>query len=413
MDTWKSNAPVIEDVYPLSPPQLAVFNEVQENPGRIPNHQLVHHVKRMEAGIFETPGSDWSITILSFALRYSGKGLKRPVQVVQGNVKFSLEQQDWSHLPVQDYRESLEKFLEDDRLRGFALDHPPLMRVSLIQLAEGASLFIWSYHPLILDPWSASLALADLYLLYDAIFREKVLLLMPAPRYREYISWLRMQDSRPAEDFWRRLLSDLAGTTPLPLSRRNSDGGFQEDRLTVGLKLTDKLRNFAARHSVKVSTLVRGAWAIVLGCHSGSNDVVFGDVVSGRPASISGIQRTVGLFINVLPMRVRMSARNDLLSWLRSLEEQEVQQRPFQHNLVNQIIAWSSLPPDNPLFESVLNLQKRPSSIETHLSAACRQTSISGGAGRKSGTQSSSGNHRGSQRQEWFNLESHDSPLPV
>ncbi len=67
-------APVIEDVYPLSPPQLAVFNEVQENPGRIPNHQLVHHVKRMEAGIFEMPGSDWSITILSFALRYSGKG---------------------------------------------------------------------------------------------------------------------------------------------------------------------------------------------------------------------------------------------------------------------------------------------------------------------------------------------------
>lgn len=54
--------------------------------------------------------------------------------------------------------------------------------------------------------------------------------------------------------------------------------------------------------SVTVNTVVQAAWALVLAAELGRDDVVFGATVSGRPADLTGVEDTLGLFINTLPV---------------------------------------------------------------------------------------------------------------
>jgi non-ribosomal peptide synthetase component F len=74
---------------------------------------------------------------------------------------------------------------------------------------------------------------------------------------------------------------------------------------------------FARRHRLTVNTLVQGAWALLLARYGGSDDVVFGVTVAGRPAELTEVERTVGLFINTLPLRiaVRPARRCSTASW--------------------------------------------------------------------------------------------------
>ena len=50
------------------------------------------------------------------------------------------------------------------------------------------------------------------------------------------------------------------------------------------------------------------AWAVVLSRLTDRSDVVFGVTVSGRPAELAGVETMIGLFINTVPLRVRLDA---------------------------------------------------------------------------------------------------------
>ena len=64
--------------------------------------------------------------------------------------------------------------------------------------------------------------------------------------------------------------------------------------------------------------------------YTGVKDVVFGAVVSGRPAAISGVQSMVGLFINTLPVRVSVQSDGPLISWLKQLQARPLEARRVQ-----------------------------------------------------------------------------------
>ncbi len=86
----------------------------------------------------------------------------------------------------------------------------------------------------------------------------------------------------------------------------------------------------ARRHRLTLSTVVAGAWALILGRHSGRDDVVFGLTVSGRPAELPGVEAMIGLFINTLPARVEIQDDAPLSSWLAGLQAKLVELRRHQ-----------------------------------------------------------------------------------
>jgi non-ribosomal peptide synthetase component F len=112
---------------------------------------------------------------------------------------------------------------------------------------------------------------------------------------------------------------------------------------------------------VTPGTLAQAAWAIVLMRHSGRRDVVFGATLAGRPAELGGVESMCGLFINTLPVRVRVHPEERSLGWVARLQQQLVELRQFEHTPLFKIPSWVGLERDRRLFESIVAFENYPS----------------------------------------------------
>ncbi|GCD33591.1 non-ribosomal peptide synthetase [Streptomyces chrestomyceticus JCM 4735] len=87
----------------------------------------------------------------------------------------------------------------------------------------------------------------------------------------------------------------------------------------------------ARRHGLTVNTVVQGAWALLLARLSGRDDVVYGTTVAGRPPELPGVESMVGLFINTVPVRVRLDAGRPVVEMLKDVQSRQSALLPHQH----------------------------------------------------------------------------------
>src|SRR4051812_27774424 len=113
-------------------------------------------------------------------------------------------------------------------------------------------------------------------------------------------------------------------------------------------------------NGLTVNTVVQGAWALLLARHSVGSDVVFGTTVSGRPAELAGVESMVGMFINTVPTRVRVDGSEQVLTWLRRVQHEQSESRPFDFAALSQVRAWSGLPSGTEVFASLLAFENYP-----------------------------------------------------
>ncbi len=123
---------------------------------------------------------------------------------------------------------------------------------------------------------------------------------------------------------------------------------------------TAGLESLAQRLQVTLNTLVQGAWALLLSRYAQASDVVFGAVVSGRPAELAGVESMVGLFINSLPVRVEIPQDEAASSWLARLQAGQFEQSQYAWTPLARIQAFSEVPAGEPLFTSLLAFQNYP-----------------------------------------------------
>jgi amino acid adenylation domain-containing protein/thioester reductase-like protein len=297
---------------------------------------------------------------------FAWERLERPMQVVQRRAPLPAVELDWRALPPARREAELSRFLAEDRERGFNPARAPLMRLTLVRLEDDLHHFIWSNHHLLIDGWSVPIVLREVFTAYEAGLRGLSPQWPPARPYRDYIAWLKRQDMNAAEGFWRRTLAGFTSPTPLGIDRPGRTGedgdaaGFDELPLDLAGAELAALRSFAARHRLTLSTLVQGAWALLLSRYSGEQDVVFGTTVSGRPADLPGVESMVGLFINTLPVRLQVSPEEPAADWLLRLQSQQAEQRQLEYTPLVDITRWSEVPRGGALFESLVIFENYP-----------------------------------------------------
>ena len=356
----------LEDLYELSPMQQGMFFHSLYAPGSgvYLEQSLLTIEGELDHAAFQRA---WQRAVDRHSILRTAvlwEGLEKPVQVVYRQLEFEIEQHDWRQLGADEQHQQLELFIRNDQARGFDLERAPLMRAALIQVADNVYKFLWSRHHLILDRWSRALLLKEVFSFYNAFSRDLNLEIEPSRPYGDYIGWLLAQDRAAAESFWRHLLAGFASPTPLGFESHGAHGGeekqydYQSVRLSA--EATSSLREFAREQKLTMNTLVQGAWALLLSRYSGEQDVLFGATVSGRPADLAGVEKMVGLFINTLPVRVKLSPQSSLSSWLRSLQEQQSEQRQYEYSSLIDIQGWSEIPRGAPLFESILVFENLP-----------------------------------------------------
>jgi len=374
----------IEDIYELSPMQRGMLFHTLYAP-----QSGVY----IEQALYSLSGGPLDVAVLlktwqrvvaqhpTLRTAFLWEELDEPMQVVYQEVHVPWKHLDWRDVSPDSRYSQLNDLLAADRRSGFDLAEPPLLRLTLIQIADDITFLLLTHHHLLLDGWSLSIVFQEALHAYQVLRAGQEPQFKTRRPYRDYIAWLRHQDLTEAETYWRHYLQGF--TTPTPLisdtpvgiqfiaseeeehapSMDLPEGG--EFRLSGGrpvalqgfilpVETTAALRAFARQHQLTINTLVQGAWALLLSRYSGESDVVFGATVAGRPVHLPGAEAMVGLFINSLPVRVLVPAQTALLAWLTQLQSQQAEARQYEYSPLVQVQGWSEIERGQSLFESLL-----------------------------------------------------------
>jgi amino acid adenylation domain-containing protein len=361
----------VDDIYPLSPMQkgLLFLRLYSRHPGA-----YVEQVGWSLEGKFDEASfvKAWQEVIERHPVMRTAffwDELKEPMQVVRQTVDLPWQRHDWRKLNSDARPGALRDFLELDRQRDFDLSRAPLLRLAQMRLSEDSYQFIWTYHHLILDGWSISLVLTEVFQRYKALCSGTSATIEGSRPFRDYIEWLTQQSAQSAESYWREKLKGF--TEPTALGIESSEAvpeesvGYATKTALLSVSSSEGLRRFARRNQLTLSAMVEGAWALLLSRYSASSDVIFGVVVNGRPPALAGSESMVGLFINTLPVRVRIEPYTRCVSWLMQLHLQQVAMRRHEHTSLAQIQEWSEVSRGENLFKSIVAFDSAPAEQAT------------------------------------------------
>jgi len=353
----------LEDLYPASPIQQGMlFHSLSgQEDGSYHNQVVYAFTQGLDPEAFV---SAWQHAVDRHPVLRTGflwDVASEPLQAVFRHAQVPVEYLDWRNLANDDVRqETLRAYLSADRLRGFTLDRPPLMRLALIRRTEQSWWTVWSLHHAVLDGSCQALLIQEVMTTYEGLRHGRLPASKPASCYRGYIRWLLQQDFSAAEKFWREYLRGVDEPTRLPERMTQNGAGralYGERRLDLPAATLRALEHLARLQRVTLNTVIQGAWALLLARYGDSGDVVFGVTVSGRPAELTDGNEALGVFINTLPLRVRMTPTDRVGEWLRTLQAVNVELRHHEATPLVQIQGWSDIPRGTSLFDSVLVFQ--------------------------------------------------------
>ncbi|GAA2657880.1 hypothetical protein GCM10010436_89570 [Paractinoplanes durhamensis] len=219
----------------------------------------------------------------------------------------------------------LDELIATERNRRFDLTAPPLLRFVLAHVGAGDHRLVLTQHHLLMDGWSGPLAMRDLFGAYAGT-------VTPAPRpFTDYLAWLAAQDDRIGEAAWGEALSGVDEPTLVAPDAPSVAALPQVAEIVLSTAETERLTAAARSHGLTLNTVVQGGWALLLSAMTGRDDVVFGATVAGRPAGLAGVEDMVGLFINTVPVRVRLRPDETWAALLRRVQNEQAALLDHQH----------------------------------------------------------------------------------
>ncbi|MGW4379739.1 amino acid adenylation domain-containing protein [Kitasatospora sp. NPDC004531] len=246
-------------------------------------------------------------------------GPDRPLQFVPRAVDVPLTELDLSHLTEQQFTERLAELVEREAATRFDLAKPPLLRLLSVLAPDGGQRILLTNHALLWDGWSSGLFLQELLGRCAGLPVAR-----PALPYREFLRSLAARDTAADQDAWRRALAGLDGPTLLAPGARERAGLLpQSVTARLGRELTYELGELARVRGLTLNTVLSGAWALLLAGLTNRQDVVFGATVSGRPAELPGIDGTIGMFLNTVPVRAALDPAESVAAFLARHQDEQ------------------------------------------------------------------------------------------
>ncbi|MFE2961051.1 non-ribosomal peptide synthetase [Nocardia tengchongensis] len=358
LDRWRHRYPGLADVLPLSPLQEGLLFHMQLTAGSLDTY-VTRFALELSGEIDAARLRNAADAVLhrhanlrtAFVTTTDGT----PVQLVIDDV-----QADWDVAEdVPDER--LGELLDAEQARRFDPAVAPMVRFTLYRTRSERTLLVLTTHHILFDGWSSPLLIKDLLTLY-ATFGDDTALGRVRP-YRTYLEWLARQDKQLSRRIWR---DTLAGAEPALLTAilpRRADAHTESATHTLELtrEQTSAVTAFAAENGVTVNTVVQAAWGLLLAAALDRTEIVFGAVVSGRPPQLDGVEEIVGLFVNTIPVRLRIDAADTLQELLTRLQSEQAALLEHHYLGLGEIQAAAG---GGDLFDTLLTFESYPIDVD-------------------------------------------------
>ncbi|MEU9835826.1 AMP-binding protein [Streptosporangium sp. NPDC048047] len=330
---------MIEDAYPLAALQAGMLYHSELDTGGSTYHDLMTITVRggLDAAALERALAEVAARHPVLRTSFDLTGFSEPLQLVHDTAVIPLEVAD---LRGDGARERLAEWREAEKRTGFDWASPPLMRACAHVLDDGEFAFSLSFHHAILDGWSVAALVTEILRRYTAGSRERpgdqegrsAGLAPPRAAFRDLVAAERAAvASEEAREFWRERVTDAPDSRLPRLPGFPSDGPRTAEVLAVPVPASAvaALERDARELRVPPRTILLTAYLLALGLVTGEREVMTGVLGHGRPESEGGGE-VLGLFLNTLPLRVRLDAA-DRAELVRRVFDAEVAAVPYRH----------------------------------------------------------------------------------
>ena len=299
----------IADAYPCSPLQEGLITISATQAGAYVAHNIFRLPESVDVAQFQAA---WQIALEEMDIlrtRVVHTSLDTFVQVVLRNevidwhyAESTIEASDTAHLPEH--------------------NGGPLAKFTIVTSVD--RYFVWSIHHAIYDGWSMPRMLQRVEDIYSQCSLQPVQI-----PYARYIGYLLHSDKEASHRFWQDKFHDLQAYQ-FPPALRTSNIKQEVDFRTVS-------RIVQIPHKPKITgitlpTIIRGAWAILLSAHTGgSEDVVFGETLTGRDLPLDGIIDMLGPTLTTVPTRISVRRELTVAEFLRDVHQKAAEVIPHQH----------------------------------------------------------------------------------
>ncbi|MCX6582995.1 MAG: amino acid adenylation domain-containing protein [Candidatus Aminicenantes bacterium] len=359
----------IQDILPLTPMQEGMlFHYLKEPASDLYFEQLSLAVSGNMAA--ELCKKAWNAVIdanemLRTAFRW--EKLENPVQIILKVFRLQPLYYDLTGGDAGNTNKRLDALKANDRQMKFDLREVPF-RVTLCKTGEDHYEMIISNHHILFDGWSSGIILEEFFNAYNAFAMGKEWVKPVKTGFKEFVKRYHAPtadtDSSEQENFWGNYLAGIETPTELSLKksgkRKGSIRGTGNARLTFDNVERRELDSFSKNYKITLASLFYCAWGILLQKYNNGDDVIFGTTTAGRPGSIPGIEKMVGLFINTIPLRIQMDSNAPIPALLSRIDDALQVRVKYEHTPLADIKKYSGLTGNEELFDSIVVMENYP-----------------------------------------------------
>lgn len=352
-----------EDYVKMTPMQKGMLYHVVSNPDDDANYE------RLKMKI----SGDFSLELLQKALiivqkkyptlrtAFVNDNISEPVQVILKKGITDIELVDGREMTSSEIDDIKSSF---DR-KPFVPGKGNLSGLLLIQVGGDSYEVIWRFHHLILDGWSMSQVLEEIFNTYSLLAKnnanelEAVSINDASIDIYKYIG---KQNRYYAKSFWKNYLNGREINTQIPFGANkgieaSSDSETLELDFYVDEESTKALAEIT-KNNVTTASIVLSAWGLLLQMAAGADEAVFGSVVSGRNIQIEEVNSAVGMFINTVPICTSLQEGEAFIDSVKRLQEDLVNAEQYSYYPLYEI--QSDMNQGNPVISHTVAFENYP-----------------------------------------------------
>ena len=352
----------VKNILPLTPMQEGMlFHYLGQKKKEYLEHLAIYIEGTVEESVFR---KSWNIItadhdILRTVFRW--KGIKKPVQIVLYKKEPKIEVYSQDETLYWDQSET--ELKQEIQKRGIELQEEAFYLV-LCQYQKKSSIHL-VFHHILMDGWSLGLLIKQFLAIYHNLITGKKLEQVRYGNFKDYIL-AREEMCSPKEEkiYWSKVLKDYHIKKGVrPLLKDEMETASKKIEWELPKNLYKEMEQFCQNHCITMANLFYSAWGLMLQRFNYDTDIVFGTTVSGRNIGIPYIEKTVGLFINTVPLRIKSEPLQTVLEFVQDVQRDCVKRQEFEHTSLNTIGQYAGIRAKE-LFESIIVIENYPLQME-------------------------------------------------
>ena len=215
---------------------------------------------------------------------------------------------------------TLQAYLEQDKQQPMKYGER-LSRYAIIEDGVANRYFVWTAHHAVYDGWSHPMILQQV----ENFCQGNSLDGSSGPSFNRFIEYIVDSNADASAEFWR---AQFSGVEPshFPSLPSPTYQPLADETVQLMLNVVRQVDT-----GITVSTIVRGAWALITARYSNAEDTIFGATLTGRDVDVTGVEGMVGPTITTVPVRVQLNRDQTIKDYLRAIQDQTTAMIQFQH----------------------------------------------------------------------------------